>query len=99
MEEVLLRLPAERLSFLLQTCILDRLTADLCNAVTERTDAHNTLWALEVANLFLTPLDNNRQWYRYHRLFADLLRQRLHESGQDRAVLHRRCLLYTSRCV
>ena len=90
MEEVLLRLPAERLSFLLQTCILDRLTADLCNAVTERTDAHSTLWALEAANLFLTPLDNNRQWYRYHRLFADLLRQRLHESGQDRAVLHRR---------
>ena len=90
MEEVLLRLPAERLSFLLQTCILDRLTADLCNAVTERTDAHSTLWALEAANLFLTPLDNNRQWYRYHRLFADLLRQRLHESGQERAVLHRR---------
>lgn len=90
MEEVLLRLPPERLSFLLQTCILDRLTAELCNAVTDRGDGHATLQALETANLFLIPLDNRRQWYRYHRLFADLLRQRLRESGQDRAILHRR---------
>jgi LuxR family maltose regulon positive regulatory protein len=60
--------------FLLKTAILDRLTAPLCNAVTERDDAQQVLVALDQANLFIVRLDETRQWYRYHRLFRDLLR-------------------------
>jgi len=61
-------------SFLLQTSILERLTAPLCDAVTGREDSREVLLALEHANLFLVPLDESRQWYRYHHLFHDLLR-------------------------
>ncbi|MFN2236477.1 MAG: LuxR C-terminal-related transcriptional regulator [Anaerolineales bacterium] len=72
-EEVLGSLPAYIQSFLLDTSILDRLCASLCNAVTGREDSQEILSALEQTNLFLIPLDNRRQWYRYHRLFGDLL--------------------------
>jgi LuxR family maltose regulon positive regulatory protein len=78
-------------SFLLHTAVLGRLTGPLCNAVTGRDDGSATLVALERANLFVIPLDDQREWYRYHHLFADVLRGRLlsEEPGQI-PVLHRR---------
>ncbi len=78
-EEVLNQQPAHIQRFLLQTALLDRLCGDLCDAVLTDANAagQDTLNALERANLFLIPLDNERKWYRYHHLFADLLRQRL----------------------
>lgn len=70
------------------TSILDRLTAPLCDAVTGRTDSRQMLARLEQANLFLVSLDEYRQWYRYHHLFADILRADLGDSAQ--APLHGR---------
>ena len=91
-EEVLDRCPADILDFLLQTAILDRLSAPLCTAVTGRSNSQQLLEQVEQANLFLIPLDDGRQWYRYHHLFADVLRQRLqrHFSAAAVADLHRR---------
>jgi LuxR family maltose regulon positive regulatory protein len=63
--------------FLLQTSILSRLSASLCDAVTGQSDSWTILQSLERANLFVIALDRKRVWYRYHQLFADLLRQRL----------------------
>src|SRR5829696_4009653 len=82
-EEVLWRQPEELRTFLLRTSILDRMCAPLCNAIAEHTDGQTTLERLEHANLFLVPLDNERQWYRYHHLFADVLRQRLSQERPD----------------
>ena len=83
-EEVLLRQEPSTQSFLLETAILDRFTASLCNAVTWRNDSREKLAQLEATNLFLVPLDDERQWYRYHHLFADLLRNQLLQSQQGR---------------
>lgn len=83
-EEVLQRLPERVQSFLLETAILQRLTGGLCDAVTGRQDGQSMLTALEQANLFLVPLDGERRWYRYHRLFADLLRARLEDAQPHR---------------
>jgi len=80
-EEVFQRQPADVRDFLLKTSILDRFTAPLCNALTGREDSHDVLLALEQGNLFTVPLDESRQWYRYHHLFADLLRHRLQRVG------------------
>ncbi len=81
-EEVLQQQPESVQTFLLRTSILDRLCGPLCEAVLLAPSAsgQETLEYLERANLFLIPLDNERRWYRYHHLFADLLRQRLHQS-------------------
>ena len=81
-EEVLQRQPENIQTFLLRTSILNRLCGPLCDAVLLDSSApgQETLEYLEQANLFLIPLDNERHWYRYHHLFADLLRQRLHQS-------------------
>jgi LuxR family transcriptional regulator, maltose regulon positive regulatory protein len=81
-EEVLQRQPENIQTFLLRTSILNRLCGPLCDAVLLDPSApgQETLEYLEQANLFLIPLDNERHWYRYHHLFADLLRQRLHQS-------------------
>jgi len=76
-DEVIERQPPEVREFLLQTSILERLSAPLCNAVTARDTSDGILLALEQSNLFLVPLDESRQWYRYHSLFAELLRHRL----------------------
>ena len=76
-EEVLNQQPENIQTFLLQTAIINRLTASLCNALTDQEDGQETLEMLERANLFIVPLDNERNWYRYHHLFADILRQRL----------------------
>jgi LuxR family maltose regulon positive regulatory protein len=90
-EEVLNRQPEEIQSFLLQTAVLDKLSGDLCDAVTSRTDSHLLLERLFNANLFLVPLDDEGQWYRYHHLFADLLRNRQSVLQKDRAAaLHQR---------
>ena len=71
--------------------ILERLTGPLCDAVTGRPGGTAMLEALERANLFLVPLDDRRQWYRYHHLFADVLQAHLlEEHGADVAELHRR---------
>jgi LuxR family maltose regulon positive regulatory protein len=82
-EEVLERQPESIQTFLLQTAILDRLTAPLCNAVTGQDHGQATLERLDRANLFIIPLDDGRQWYRFHRLFADLLRQRLRQTHPE----------------
>jgi LuxR family maltose regulon positive regulatory protein len=79
-DEVLLQQSESVRAFLLQTAILDRLSAPLCDAVTQRGDAQTMLERLEAANLFIIPLDDERRWYRYHHLFADLLRNRLSQT-------------------
>jgi LuxR family maltose regulon positive regulatory protein len=90
-EEVFERQPVEVQQFLLQTAFLDRLSPSLCDHVTGRDDSRELLHGLEQSNLFIVPLDQDRQWYRYHRLFAELLRHRLRQAGdQDLARLHGR---------
>ncbi len=90
-EEVLARQPADVGDFLLKTSVLERLTGPLCDAVTGRDGGKGTLVALERANLFLVPLDDRRQWYRYHHLFADVLQAHLlEEHSVEVAGLHRR---------
>ena len=89
-EEVLQRQPQHIKNFLLQTALLDRFNASLCEAVTGLEQSREILATLERANMFLVPLDNNRVWYRYHHLFADLLRRHLIDSHQDEPELHRR---------
>jgi LuxR family maltose regulon positive regulatory protein len=80
--EVLDRQPEAVRAFLLRTSILDRLCGPLCDAVLadEQAGGQATLERLERANLFLVPLDDERRWYRYHHLFAELLRQRRRQS-------------------
>jgi LuxR family maltose regulon positive regulatory protein len=83
LEEVLEQQSESVQTFLLRTSILDRMCGPLCDAVLLAPSAsgQETLEYLERANLFIVPLDNERRWYRYHHLFADLLRQRLQQSG------------------
>ncbi len=76
-EEVLNHLQPDFKTFLLETALLDRMNASLCNAVTGRQDGLAMLEKLEQNNLFLIPLDDEQSWYRYHHLFADHLRARL----------------------
>ncbi len=90
-EEVLERQRDDVRRFLLWTSILDRLTGALCDAVTGEAGGHTTLEVLDRRNLFLIPLDERREWYRYHHLFADVLRARLLREEPDRVLdLHRR---------
>jgi LuxR family maltose regulon positive regulatory protein len=90
-EEVLQRQPDGVRTFLLQTAILSRMSGPLCDAVTGQPDGKATLDALDRGNLFLIPLDDRRRWYRYHQLFADVLRARLvDERPGDVPDLHRR---------
>ena len=90
-EEVLQRQTDSVQAFLLQTAILDRLTGPLCDALTGQDDGQATLDRMERSNLFIVPLGEERRWYRYHHLFAELLLQRLHEAYPDQVpILHRR---------
>ncbi len=89
-EEVLSRQSAELRDFLLQTAVLDRFNAALCNAVTDSHRAASALNELERNNLFLVPLDEQRQWYRYHHLFGDVLKSRLRQTPFDIPTLHLR---------
>jgi LuxR family maltose regulon positive regulatory protein len=89
--EVLERQPEPVRAFLLRTSILERLRGPLCDAVTGTSGGQDMLEALERANLFLVPLDEERRWYRFHHLFADLLRARMAQAQPDLvAELHRR---------
>ena len=78
-EEVLERQSEQVRSFLLKTSVLERLSGELCDAVTGSTGSQALLEQVERAGLFLVPLDEVRGWWRYHHLFADLLRARLLE--------------------
>jgi len=90
-EEVLSRQPAEIQQFLARTSLLARFCAPLCDAVTGSTGGAAIIEVLERENLFLVPLDDNRQWYRYHHLFAQLLRSRLARTEPAlMATLHER---------
>lgn len=85
-EEVLERQPEDVQTFLLQTSMLERLNAGLCGSIlgVEKEDCQQILEYLEKANLFLVPLDEQRHWYRYHHLFADLLLARLQATDPGR---------------
>ncbi|MGE5273747.1 MAG: LuxR C-terminal-related transcriptional regulator [Verrucomicrobiota bacterium] len=89
--EVLSRQNPGLRTFLLRTSILPRLCAPLCDVVTERADAMSILEELERSNLLLIPLDTRRVWYRYHRLFAELLQHELRRAEPEKVpALHRR---------
>jgi LuxR family maltose regulon positive regulatory protein len=90
-EEVLHRLPERVRDFLLETSVLSRLNGSLCDAVTGRNGGKAMLEDLDRGNLFVVALDDRRHWYRYHHLFADVLRARLLDEQPGRAgELHRR---------
>ena len=86
--EVVERQPEDVRAFLRSTAVLDRLSGPLCDAVTGRDDGQRMLERLDAANLFVLPLDNRREWYRYHLLFAEF--QRMALSREERAGAHRR---------
>lgn len=90
-EEVLQRQPEDIRNFLLQTSILDRLNGPLCDAVTSQLGSKSRLEQLQRENLFLISLDDKRDWYRYHHLFADVLRMHLTAEQPDQVpALHHR---------
>jgi LuxR family transcriptional regulator, maltose regulon positive regulatory protein len=90
-EEVLRRQPEDVRTFLLQTSILGRMSGPLCDAVTGQDGGKAMLEALDRGNLFLVPLDDRRRWYRYHQLFADVLRAHLEQEQPEQVPgLHRR---------
>jgi LuxR family maltose regulon positive regulatory protein len=87
LEEVLNQQSVEVQDFLLQTAVLTHLCADLCDALRQTPPpSQQILEQLETHNIFLIPLDNDRRWYRYHHLFADLLRQRLQQQQPDKVA-------------
>ncbi len=88
-EEVLQRQGEQVRAFLTDTAVLERLSGPLCDTLTGRADSQALLEQLERAGLFLIPLDEVRGWWRYHHLFADLLRARLQRDGDRAAALHR----------
>jgi len=91
-DEVLKRQPADIQDFLLKTSILTKLSGDVCDYVTETSNGQEMLERLEQMNLFIVALDERRQWYRYHQLFADLLHLRLSQryAPTEIRALHRR---------
>ncbi len=93
--EVLHQLPTKIRSFLVCSSILDRFNASLCDALLECNDSQSILPQLEKANMFLVPLDAERNWFRYHHLFADLLRSEL--ITEERARLHLRASQWFAR--
>jgi LuxR family maltose regulon positive regulatory protein len=95
-DEVLARQSAAVQQFLLHTCILERLSGPLCDSVTEQEGSQAMLESLERANLFVVPLDDERGWYRYHHLFADVLRSHLQQREPTLPpIMHRRaCAWY-----
>jgi LuxR family maltose regulon positive regulatory protein len=86
MEEVLKSQPDEIKDFLLQTSILEQMSASLCNAVLNRNDSQSILEKLEKTNMFVIPLDDERNWYRYHHLFAELLKLRLQQKDKANII-------------
>ena len=95
--EVLDRQPEEVRTFLLETSVLERLSGELSDAVTGRIGGQLMLEQVERAGLFLVPLDEVRGWWRYHHLFADLLRARLQQQHPDRlTALHRNAAAWSA---
>ena len=95
--DVLARQSPAMLDFLLETSILNRVSAPLANAVLGRSDGAAMLHAIEAANLFLIPLDRERTWFRYHHLFAEFLQSMLRQRGPERLTeLHRRAAAWLS---
>jgi LuxR family maltose regulon positive regulatory protein len=89
--EVLEQQPAEMRSFLVRTCVVDQLSGELADALTGRDDGERTLARLERANAFVVALGSRRDWYRYHPLFAELLRYQLRrEAPHEVTELRRR---------
>jgi LuxR family maltose regulon positive regulatory protein len=88
-EEVLEQQTDQVRDFLLDTSVLDRLSGPLCDAVTGRPGSQLLLEQVERAGLFLIPLDETREWWRYHHLFADLLRARIEQQPGHAVSLHR----------
>jgi LuxR family maltose regulon positive regulatory protein len=80
-EEVLHHQPEEVQTFLLQTAILNRLNGSLCDMVTDRQNSVGLLEQLEKQNMFMFPMDEGREWYRYHQLFKDVLIHRLQHNS------------------
>ena len=98
-EEVLEQQDEQLRAFLLETSVLERLSGPLCDAVTGREGSQALLEEAERAGLFLIPLDQLRGWWRYHHLFADLLRARLQEQQPGRiAQLHRNAAAWYAGC-
>lgn len=90
-EEVLQRQTERVRTFLLRTCLLDRLSGPLCDAVTGEPGGKTTLEGLDRANMFVVALDDSRHWYRYHHLFAEMLQAHLFDERADEVIdLHRR---------
>jgi LuxR family maltose regulon positive regulatory protein len=89
-EEVLAELPGDVREFLLQNSVLERLSPALCDAVTRRGDGRQMLNFIGQSGLFLMPLDDERNWYRYHPLFAEFLQRRRTDERGDCAELHSR---------
>jgi LuxR family maltose regulon positive regulatory protein len=85
-DEVLQTQPDHIQDFLLRTSILNQLSSPLCTVLTGQNESQSILDQLERYNLFLSPLDNRREWYRYHSLFAELLRQRLRDSFTESEI-------------
>jgi LuxR family maltose regulon positive regulatory protein len=93
MEEVLKIQADDIKEFLLRTSILEQMSAPLCNAVLNINDSQLILETLEKNNMFVIPLDEERTWYRYHHLFAELLKQRLHLRGKAAFIeLHNKAI-------
>jgi LuxR family transcriptional regulator, maltose regulon positive regulatory protein len=81
--ELLAQLPPERVAFLTRTAVLERLSGPLCDAVLGTTGSAEMLEGLERSNLLVVPLDRQREWYRYHQLFRELLRGELERSEPE----------------
>lgn len=98
-EDVLAKQSEDTLLFLFTTALLDKLNAALCDAVMGRVDSAEQLRYLEGANLFLIPLDNRRNWFRYHHLFADLLRHRVkfHLTEEEVSQVYKRASAWYER--
>jgi LuxR family transcriptional regulator, maltose regulon positive regulatory protein len=87
-EDVLDQLPEEQRHFLEQTSVLEEFNAELCNALTGRVDGEHMLQRLQKEQLFIIPLDEQGEWFRYHHLFAEFLQGRLSKSGDPTHLLH-----------
>jgi LuxR family transcriptional regulator, maltose regulon positive regulatory protein len=96
--EYLSRMKPGDVGFLIRTAVLDRMSAALCNDLLERTDSSKKLQSLEESNFFVVPLDHEREWYRYHHLFGEMLRAELERLEPDLVpVLHRRAAAWCER--
>ncbi|MGG1664012.1 LuxR C-terminal-related transcriptional regulator [Brevibacillus sp. NRS-1366] len=90
LHEVWLRLPVDTQRFLLLTCVLSRMDAESCNTLTGQSNSQQMLDSIYAQNIFLIPLDDYQNWYRYHQLFTDFLRRQLHQLDPKKSfALHR----------